>query len=79
VDPADRALASEAVRLLAVLEKSRQLVELGAYAKGSHPALDQALELEPQLFAWLRQDAGGASRADAMTRLRQLLQQRVAA
>jgi flagellum-specific ATP synthase len=79
VDPADRALASEAVRLLAVLEKSRQLVELGAYAKGSHPALDQALELEPQLFAWLRQDAGGASRAEAMTRLRELLQQRVAA
>jgi flagellum-specific ATP synthase len=79
VDDADRALAGQAIRQLAVLEKSRQLVELGAYVRGSHPALDAALELEPQLFAWLRQDAGGVSRADAMARLRDVMSAQVTA
>lgn len=71
-DP-ERALASMAVRHLAMLEKNRQLVELGAYAKGSNPALDAALAAESALFAWLRQDVGGASRADALVELQSAL------
>jgi flagellum-specific ATP synthase len=78
VDESDRGLVAEAIRQLAVLDKSRQLVELGAYVKGSHPALDAALALEAPLFGWLRQDAGGASRAEAMRELALILKRRPA-
>lgn len=70
---ADKALAAEAVRHLAALEKHRQIVELGAYVPGANPALDAALALEGPLFAWLRQDAGGIPRAAAVAQLRALL------
>jgi flagellum-specific ATP synthase len=69
----ERQLASEAIRHLAVLEKNRSLVELGAYVRGTNPALDAALALEPALCAWLRQDCGGVARADALTQLAQVL------
>jgi flagellum-specific ATP synthase len=75
----DRAVVAETIRHLAVLDKSRQLVELGAYVKGSHPALDAALALESALSGWLRQDVGGASRATAMRDLAQLLKSGVGA
>lgn len=70
----ERQLALLALRHLAALEKGRQLVELGAYVKGSNPALDAALAVEVALFAWLRQDAGGAPRAEALRALRESLQ-----
>jgi flagellum-specific ATP synthase len=67
----ERQTAGEAVRHLAVLEKSRQLVELGAYVRGSNAALDAALDIEGSLFAWLRQDSGGVPRADSVRQLAQ--------
>lgn len=69
----ERRLAAEAVRHLAVLEKNRSLVELGAYVRGANPALDTALGLEPALSAWLRQDGGGVPRAQAVAELAQVL------
>jgi len=71
--PGQRELAAEALRHLAVLERNRQLVELGAYTRGANPALDAALAVEAPLFAWLRQDAGGAARAEALERLAGIL------
>jgi len=73
VPAGERSLAAAAVRHLAVLEKHRQLVELGAYVAGSHPALDAALALEPALFAWLRQDPQACTRAQALRQLASLL------
>lgn len=70
---ADLALAAEVVRHLAVLERNRQLVELGAYTAGSNPSLDAALRMEPHLFAWLQQDAVASSRSEAMAQLADLL------
>ena len=72
----DRQLVREAVRHLSVLERNRQLVELGAYTRGSHPALDAALALEVSLFAWLRQEHGGVGRAEALGQLAQVLARR---
>ncbi|GAB3771667.1 flagellar protein export ATPase FliI [Ramlibacter monticola] len=72
----DRQLVREAVRHLSVLERNRQLVELGAYTKGSHPALDAALALEASLFAWLRQEHGGVDRAEALGQLARVLARR---
>jgi flagellum-specific ATP synthase len=73
VEPSQRALAALALRHLSVLDRNRQLVELGAYVKGSNPDLDAALALEAGLSAWLRQDVGGASRDEAMRQLAHLL------
>jgi flagellum-specific ATP synthase len=72
----DRQIASEALRHLAALEKSRQLVELGAYVRGSNAALDAALDVEGSLFAWLRQDADFISRAETLRQLAQALRGR---
>jgi flagellum-specific ATP synthase len=76
VTPQERQLAVEALRQLAVLERNRQLVELGAYVKGTNPALDAALAVEAPLFSWLRQEAGGVARAEAIRQLAQVLANR---
>jgi len=69
----ERALAAEAVRHLAALDRHREIVELGAYVRGTNAALDAALDVEGPLCAWLRQDAGGVPRADGLSQLRALL------
>lgn len=71
--PDDRTRAALALRHLGVLERNRQIVELGAYTAGGNAALDAALALEAPLFAWLQQDAGGVPRTEALQQLAQLL------
>ncbi|AKU51573.1 FliI/YscN family ATPase [Xanthomonas arboricola] len=51
----DVELAMRVRRVLAILEDSRDLVELGAYQPGANPVLDQALDAWPQLEAVLKQ------------------------
>jgi flagellum-specific ATP synthase len=62
----ERAVAARAVKTLALLERNRQMVDIGAYARGTNPELDQALAVEPALDAFLRQSEGGVARADAI-------------
>lgn len=69
----ERKLAAAAIRHLAVLARNRQMVDIGAYQGGTHPALDEALALQPRLNAWLRQEAGGVARADALRSLAEAL------
>jgi flagellum-specific ATP synthase len=69
VGPSQRALAARTVKTLATLERSRQLVELGAYVAGSNAELDQALKIEPALLDLLRQLEGGSPRATALEAL----------
>ncbi|MGC3998555.1 MAG: FliI/YscN family ATPase [Anaeromyxobacter sp.] len=70
----ERLLVTEAVKLLALLERSRQMVELGAYEAGTNPELDAALACQARLQAWLRQSEGGVRRADALKGLAEVLQ-----
>lgn len=70
---AQRQLAAAAVRRLALLERNRQLVDIGAYQKGSNAALDEALAGEVALRTWLRQDKAGVPRAQALRSLAQAL------
>ncbi len=72
-DNADRSLAQEAIRVLALLERSRQMIDLGAYETGSNPELDRALEKQAGLFAVLRQQEGGVARAESMRQLQAAL------
>ena len=73
IDKESQALAVLASKYLALLERNRQLVDIGAYARGSNPELDSALVIEPQLRAFLRQDQGGADRFTSLESLSKLL------
>ncbi|RYZ08475.1 MAG: FliI/YscN family ATPase [Myxococcales bacterium] len=52
--------AARARALLAAYEEKRDLIALGAYAKGSDPRLDQAIAAAPELERFLCQDASQA-------------------
>jgi flagellum-specific ATP synthase len=43
------------LRLMAIYRDVEDLVNIGAYAKGSNPEADVAIELQPQIMAMLRQ------------------------
>lgn len=47
-------------------ERSRDLVQIGAYAAGSDPALDEAIALHPGMEHFLQQDMFEPSRFDAV-------------
>jgi flagellum-specific ATP synthase len=70
VAPAERELVRDAIKTLALLDRNRQMVELGAYAAGTNPELDAALACRQSLQAWLQQAEGGVARADALEQLR---------
>jgi flagellum-specific ATP synthase len=56
VCPPDRlALAGTARRLLAAYAGAKELIEIGAYAAGADPDVDEALALRPALNAFLQQ------------------------
>jgi len=60
VSPAHRRAAQRVRELLATLEGSRDLVEVGAYRAGTNPRLDQALKLQDGARRFLQQGAGAA-------------------
>lgn len=51
----ERALMVQASACLALLDRNRQMVDIGAYQTGSNPVLDAALAVAPELDEWLRQ------------------------
>lgn len=65
----EREVATRALKLVALLERNRQMVEIGAYERGTNPELDAALNAEPAFRDWLRQQEGGAPRASAFEKL----------
>lgn len=64
--PAQRALITEALRHLSLIERNRQMVDMGVYEKGSNPELDAALVRDPAMRAWLTQPDGGIERVLAL-------------
>jgi FliI/YscN family ATPase len=54
--PGQLAAARKIREALAVYEESKDLIELGAYAAGSNPALDAAVRGRPEITGFLRQD-----------------------
>jgi flagellum-specific ATP synthase len=53
--PAHRALAARCRDLLATWDENEELIRLGAYRKGSSPAVDEAIERMPAILQFLRQ------------------------
>ncbi|HEX5265401.1 MAG TPA: FliI/YscN family ATPase [Acidimicrobiales bacterium] len=54
--PQRRAAATELRRLMAAYQEARDLVEIGAYVRGTNADVDRALELKDFIDAFLRQD-----------------------
>lgn len=75
VTEAEARMIAEAVKLLAVYESSRDLIEVGAYRAGTDGAVDRAIELMPELERFLAQKPDELERRDAaMGRLRKILE-----
>lgn len=72
VPPGLRQLAQTVTATLAVLDRNRQLVEIGAYVAGTNHELDHALKLEPALISFLCQADGGVPRETALQKLAQI-------
>ena len=67
--------AARAVRtMVGIYEAKRDLLSLGAYAKGSDPELDEAIALMPKIEQFLRQDPREQVRfADTLAHLLRLV------
>ena len=52
----EKTTLKNAVTLLSTYEKSRDMIEIGAYKAGSNPELDQAIRLYPIVSNFLKQD-----------------------
>ncbi len=71
--PAHRAAAAELKRDNVLIENSRDLLAMGAYAPGQDPALDRALARQPALEAFLAQNR--AEQADFAASIATLIQE----
>jgi flagellum-specific ATP synthase len=70
----ENALVSRARRLLATYEDMAELIRLGAYRRGTDPAVDEAIHFYPQLEAFLGQKkAEATSLQDCYALLAQVL------
>ncbi len=59
--------------VLAVHAEAEDLIRIGAYARGSSPQVDRAVELMPSVLAFLRQNVGDrATLAETRERMNQL-------
>lgn len=73
VSAEERELAIATVKQMALLDRNRQMVDIGAYEKGSNPSLDAALDIQPQLLDWLRQQEGGVLRSESIQSLKNII------
>ncbi|MGI8741738.1 MAG: FliI/YscN family ATPase [Bryobacteraceae bacterium] len=60
---------------LATYQRAEDLINLGAYASGANPKLDNAVRVRPRLLDFLKQDSSAnAAFDDTITRMRELAQ-----
>lgn len=72
--PAHLQLARKFRRLLGAYQSNRDLINIGAYQRGSDPRVDTAIALWPRMEEFLRQDVkAGASFNDSAQALQQLM------
>ena len=60
-DPHQITARRHLIRLLAAYEEAEELINIGAYARGSNPLCDAAIAMRDQLTAFLQQETGEAS------------------
>ncbi|MBN2706030.1 MAG: FliI/YscN family ATPase [Deltaproteobacteria bacterium] len=68
-------LAGEFLNLMAAYDEAEDLINIGAYVKGSNPRIDRAIALRERILAYLRQEIGTpATLADSINALEKLMQ-----
>lgn len=71
---ADQTLVHDTLEYLAVYDRNRQLIDMGAYRAGSNAEIDKAIKLWPALTQFLRQHEGqGVERSEALAALRTIM------
>ncbi|AXW87623.1 EscN/YscN/HrcN family type III secretion system ATPase [Lonsdalea britannica] len=70
IDESHYAKVRQFKQLLSVYQRNKDLISVGAYASGTDPLLDQAIQLYPQMEAFLQQ--GMFERCDEQQALQQL-------
>ncbi|SEN58984.1 type III secretion system ATPase, FliI/YscN [Amphibacillus marinus] len=74
VDEHARKLAMEMRAHLSIYEENYELIQIGAYKKGTNPAVDQAIQLHSKIINFLRQDIDEkCSRQEALALMEQVL------
>ncbi|WP_340103514.1 FliI/YscN family ATPase [Rhodohalobacter sp. 8-1] len=69
-----RAISMKARELLATYREAEDLVNIGAYVKGSNPKIDEAIRKHPKLESFLIQDMNEADfRADLWSELKKIV------
>jgi flagellum-specific ATP synthase len=76
MEPSHAQAAQQVRAMIATLAEVEDLVRIGAYVRGSNPQVDRALELQPALWQFLRQNLGERS---SFTETRTALQRLAAA
>lgn len=72
--PQHQQAAQRLRQILATYEDVADLIQMGMYQKGASPQIDEAIQLMPQIQAFLRQDIGQTCRfADTIGQLERLL------
>ncbi len=72
-EPAHQQLARRLKQLVASYQRNRDLVNVGAYKRGTDPQLDEAIALQPEIAAFLQQGMHERSAAaDSLAQLAQL-------
>ncbi len=72
--PQENELVAHARRLLAAYDNMAEMIRLGAYRRGSDPAVDEAIHYQPALEAFLKQGKKERSRlADGYAELARIL------
>lgn len=70
---AENALIAHARRVLGAWDRAEMMVQAGLYARGSDPAVDEAIRLFPRLDAFLAETAPDDGIAGSFARLAQIL------
>jgi flagellum-specific ATP synthase len=71
--PEQKQLASKLRDLMATYQEAEDLIQIGAYTKGSSTAIDQAIQFQPAIQSFLRQAmAEGSSHRQAMLAMGQI-------
>ena len=70
----ENSLIQQTRRILSAWDRAELMVQAGLYARGSDPAVDEAIRLFPQLDAFLAEPAPDGGITASFARLSRLLQ-----
>lgn len=69
-----RKIANEIISLMATYKEAEDMINIGAYAKGSNPEIDRAITAMEKIRPFLRQETGETSEFNStLTRLQQMI------